>query len=126
MTGEEILLSFFAFMCYHKEKEEERIVMERAVIEQAIDRVRQMEQCFDLLQQLAQENPAPEKDALFQELLAFLTQYYHGGQWLQDYELDEQGLLPRELKRGVLAQDAVYDLLEHIGNNRKEETSSPG
>ena len=88
--------------------------MEQVTIRQAIERVRQMEQCFDFLQQLARENPAPENDVLFQELLAFLTQYYHGGQWLRDYELEEQGLLPRELKRGVLAQDAVYDFLESL------------
>ena len=88
--------------------------MEQAVIRRAIERIRQMEQCFDLLQKEARENPAPEQDALFRELLAFLTQYYHSGQWLQDYELDEQGLLPRELKRGVLAQDAVYDFLQGL------------
>ena len=31
---------------------------------------------------------------------------------MNDYELDESGLLPKELKRGVLSEDAVYDLLE--------------
>ena len=41
-----------------------------------------------------------------------LKDYYTGGRWLRDYELDEQGLLPRELKRGVLSQDALYDFLE--------------
>ena len=40
-----------------------------------------------------------------------LEDYYSSGQWLEDYEADEQGLLPDGLKRGVLSQDALYDLL---------------
>ena len=32
-------------------------------------------------------------------------------QWQRDYEADERGLLPANLKRGVLGQDALYDLL---------------
>ena len=44
--------------------------------------------------------------------LSMLEDYYTSGQWLRDYEADEQGLLPAELKRGVLSQDALYDLLE--------------
>lgn len=40
-----------------------------------------------------------------------LDDYYTSGWWLRDYEADEQGLLPDDLKRGVLSQDALYDLL---------------
>ena len=40
-----------------------------------------------------------------------LDDYYTSGQWQQDYEADEQGMLPEDLKRGVLSQDALYDLL---------------
>lgn len=47
------------------------------------------------------------------------------GQWLQDYELDEQGLLPQSLKRGVLAQDAVYDFLEEVRNGIYEKRTDP-
>lgn len=43
--------------------------------------------------------------------LRILDDYYTSGQWLKDYEADEQGLLPDALKRGVLAQDALYELL---------------
>jgi hypothetical protein len=62
-----------------------------------------MECCFERLQQSV--NPAD---------LCLLKDYYENGLWLHDYELDEKGLLPRELKRGVLSQDAVYNLLEQI------------
>lgn len=45
------------------------------------------------------------------EALTVLKEYYENGQWLKDYELDEKGLLPKELKRGVLSQDGLYDLI---------------
>ena len=41
-----------------------------------------------------------------------LESYYAGPKWKEDYEADEAGLFPADLKRGVLSQDAVYDLLE--------------
>ena len=47
-------------------------------------------------------------------MLRRLRRYYEGGQWLRDYALDEAGLLPRQLKRGVLSQDGVYDLLTEL------------
>ena len=44
--------------------------------------------------------------------LKMLDDYYTSGQWLDDYEADEHGLLPDDLKRGVLSQDALYDLFQ--------------
>lgn len=43
--------------------------------------------------------------------LARLENYYLSPAWREDYEADERGALPPALKRGVLSQDAVYDLL---------------
>lgn len=40
-----------------------------------------------------------------------LSGYMSSGEWLRDYEADEAGLLPPDLKRGVLSQDGLYDLL---------------
>ena len=40
-----------------------------------------------------------------------LREYYDNGQWLLDYEADERGELPATLKRGVLSQDGLWDLL---------------
>ncbi len=40
-----------------------------------------------------------------------LRDYYENGQWLRDYEADERGELPSDLKRGVLSQDGLWDLL---------------
>lgn len=34
--------------------------------------------------------------------------------WLKDFELDESGYLPTGLKRGILSEDALYNLLSDI------------
>ena len=49
------------------------------------------------------------------ETLRLLERYYTEGEWREDYEADERGELPPDLKRGVLSQDALYDLLEENG-----------
>ena len=49
-------------------------------------------------------------EAALPELTA-LAEYYDGGDWRRDYEADETGKLPAGLKRGVLSQDALFDLL---------------
>ena len=46
------------------------------------------------------------------EILRALDAYYTSGEWREDYEADERGELPPDMKRGVLSQDALYDLLE--------------
>lgn len=43
-----------------------------------------------------------------------LKEYYESGLWLSDYEADERGELPADLKRGVLSQDGLYNLLNDI------------
>ena len=86
------------------------------MIREAVERISLMEACFDLLLRTETENPAAlREDPSVNTMLQTLTGYYESGQWLRDYELDEKGLLPRDLKRGVLSQDAVYHFLERIG-----------
>lgn len=89
--------------------------MEPCLIQEAIERIKQMERCIDALQNAAAQNPAAIfEDPALETLLESLTQYYESGQWLKDYTLDEKGLLPQNLKRGVLAQDTLYDFFEQI------------
>lgn len=40
-----------------------------------------------------------------------LEDYYGSKRWMDDFEADEAGKLPDDLKRGVLSEDAVYDLI---------------
>ena len=44
--------------------------------------------------------------------IATLREYEESGLWLQDYEADERGELPRDLKRGVLSQDGLDEVFE--------------
>jgi hypothetical protein len=55
-----------------------------------------------------------------QEDIAALEQYYGSKEWKQDYADDEAGLLPADLKRGVLSEDGIWNLLEDVRelNNR--------
>ena len=41
-----------------------------------------------------------------------LERYYSGRLWKKDFLDDEAGRLPPSLKRGVLSEDALFDLLE--------------
>ena len=45
-----------------------------------------------------------------------LQEYQSSGLWMEDFEADERGELPAELRRGVLSEDALYNLLEDINN----------
>ena len=40
-----------------------------------------------------------------------LAKYYHSDEWRKDFDDDNNGMLPDGLKRGVLSEDAVYDVL---------------
>lgn len=80
--------------------------------ENAIVRVGRWEQVYDRLREAAKQDPASvHQDDTLRELLQQLTEYYEGGQWLEDYRQDARGMLPPTMKRGVLSQDGIYDLL---------------
>ena len=82
---------------------------------EVVARVQKMETYLDDI--LAAKETDPDNFLNDQEIarkLRELIDYYENGQWLRDYECDERGELPRDLKRGVLAEDAVYDLLSEI------------
>ena len=84
-----------------------------------ITRVTEMEQNFDEI--LAAKSRKPDSflhDPVIKEKLMKLIDYYEHGQWLRDYESDERGELPAGLKRGVLSQDAVYNLLEEFDRSK--------
>jgi len=87
-----------------------------------IARVRQMEDYLDLVLNAMENTPeSVTVDEEVKEALYELTDYYENGQWLLDYEIDEQGLLPKDLKRGVLAEDTLYNLLDQLEWKEAEE-----
>lgn len=46
-----------------------------------------------------------------QEAIAALEEYYGSDLWKQDLADDEAGRLPVDLKRGVLSEDGIWNLL---------------
>ena len=77
-----------------------------------IERITSMESLFDKSEEVVKRLEAALKD--FAELehdIAKLEAYYNSPQWRKDLEADEAGKLPKDLKRGVLSEDGIYDLL---------------
>lgn len=94
--------------------------------EQAVNRIQQMEGYLDELTGIMQYSPNRLfEDIDFQKKLKALTDYYENGQWLKDFERDEKGELPKDLKRGVLSEDAVYNLLFEIEQYRSAAEKHP-
>jgi len=78
-----------------------------------IERIAYMEGILDEAQGAARQLiGALERYQAVKSRMDELEAYYTSGQWMKDYEDDCEGKLPRNLKRGVLSQDAVYNLLE--------------
>lgn len=46
-----------------------------------------------------------------QEQVRTLDAYYGSPEWFLDLDCDRAGLLPADLRRGVLSEDGIYDLL---------------
>ena len=85
--------------------------MHRQEYEEGLARIRQMERLYDALYAHVHDGVTLEDAG---DAARKLEAYYTGGVWLGDYEADEKGAWPADLKRGVLSQDAVYDLLSAL------------
>ena len=78
-----------------------------------IERITHMEGLLDKgTETLARLQSALDDFAALQPDLAELESYYTGPEWRADLEADEAGLLPCDLKRGVLSEDGIYNLLD--------------
>ena|GEM_PF-66916 len=84
------------------------------LVPSSFEKIAYYETLFDKLRE-AVPNPEGGLDTSLtkelREALRLLEDYYSSGQWLVDYEADEAGAYPPELKRGVLSQDGLYELL---------------
>ncbi|MCR4747092.1 MAG: GNAT family N-acetyltransferase [Clostridiales bacterium] len=47
----------------------------------------------------------------FRKVVSELEEYYASDGWKEDFAADERGELPKTLKRGVLSEDGLYNLL---------------
>ena len=79
-----------------------------------------MERCLAALSLM--QTACEEWRSAREDLLA-LEAYYTGPDWKRDYEADEKGLIPADVKRGVLSQDGIGDLLDdaaEVGSDLRE------
>ena len=77
-----------------------------------IERIKQMQQRLERAAAAVIElSAALEKYAAVQKDIRVLDAYYGSEEWKQDYADDEAGLLPVDLKRGVLSEDGIWNLL---------------
>ena len=80
-----------------------------------IERIAYMEQILDeATQAVSSLSEALEKYSAVQNKLEELNAYYSSEQWRQDFDDDSAGKIPNNLKRGVLSEDTVYNLLADI------------
>ncbi len=84
-----------------------------------IERVRAMEDDFNTVRDIMNEmEMAISNFESIQGRIERLSSYLEDGQFLKDFEADERGELPKDMSRGVLSEDALYDLLEDISEMR--------
>ena len=82
-----------------------------------IERIEQMENILDRLQDaIVQANNAMSHLRELGPLALQLDDYYGSPEWFDDLKADEKGLLPEGLKRGVLSEDGIYDVLNEYKN----------
>ena len=77
-----------------------------------IERIKTMEQHLGRASQAVMKLSAALDD--YAEVLTSireLEKYYGSDDWKQDFADDEQGLLPQDLKRGVLSEDGIWNVL---------------
>lgn len=76
-----------------------------------IKRIMEMEEKLDAAREALDRFQDAMRDyARIQDTIDELERYYYSD-WRKDYDADEAGKFPPELKRGVLSEDALYDVL---------------
>ena len=83
-------------------------------------RIRQMERRLNAASAAVKRfESALDKWEAAQEAIAALDEYYGSDLWRQDFADDEAGLLPADLKRGVLSEDGIWNLLADVSELNK-------
>ena len=77
------------------------------------ERINQMERHLERISHAVMQLSAliDEYDDV-REAAQALDDYYCSDNWKEDFAADEAGLLPADMKRGVLSEDAIWNVLE--------------
>lgn len=90
-------------------------------MDERIQRISKMEERLNRL--LAWNAGDRQAKETIQEDVRLLEGYYQSPQWREDFEADEAGKLPKELARGVLSEDGIYNTLEEYKMHTEEKIS---
>ena len=91
-----------------------------------IERIERMERNLErATNALRVLNDALDEYEAVQEALHELNSYYGSDSWKQDFSDDEHGRLSKDLKRGVLSEDAVWNVLEDYRTLKERLESFP-
>ena len=83
------------------------------LMDEQLQRIRKMERHLNRASAaLKRLSSALDKYDEAKEDIAALSAYYASNDWKQDFADDEAGRLPKNLKRGVLSEDGIWNLLE--------------
>ena len=79
---------------------------------ETIERIRHYEGLLDAVAPVLEDlETALDRFDGVQEAVLELSAYYGSEEWHADLAEDEAGRLPKDLKRGVLSEDGIYDVL---------------
>ena len=95
--------------------------MEKEYIERSVKRIKELESVFDEVSKTLKEEPIKLNDTEYQNKIKILVDYLDSGMWLKDYELDEKGLIDQSVKRGILSEDGLYNLIFEIEEFMQKE-----
>ena len=98
-----------------------KIIREDSICELLqIERIKWMEQRFDKTLTAIKDKSADSLNAI-KEDVAELSKYYGSELWKLDFAADEAGRFPSGLKRGVLSEDGIWNLLSDYRELQKKK-----
>ena len=98
-----------------------KIIREDSICEiLQIERIKWMEQRFNNAMAAIKDGSADSLKAI-KEDVAELSKYYGSELWKLDFAADETGNLPPDLKRGVLSEDGIWNLLSDYREIQKKK-----
>ena len=99
-----------------------KIIREDSICELLqIERIKWMEQRFNNALAAIKDGSADSLKAI-KEDVAELSKYYGSELWKLDFAADEAGNLPPDLKRGVLSEDGIWNLIVKFKRKSKNDS----
>ena len=76
--------------------------------------LRNSERLREVEEAIGQAETGVEKLLEQWENICTLNDYLDSGEWQQDFEADERGEISKDLPRGVLSEDGLYNALDRL------------